>query len=63
MYIFELTYINPFDVNNELTEKIEIDSTPLEVSELEIFEMAMDKAYSFCKSNEFEFISLSLIAC
>lgn len=63
MYIFELKYWNCF-TDSECVYKIEIDSTCYEITELEVFEMAMTKAYAFCKSNDcFMFDSLSLISC
>lgn len=63
MYKFILKYWNCF-TDSVCEYSIEIDSTCYEVTELEIFEMAIRKAYSFCKSNDcFMFDSLSLISC
>ena len=64
MYTFELLYVD-LTTEKEKTITIQIDSTPIECKEVEIYLSAMAKAYHFCNdlNNNAMFLSLSLISC
>ena len=64
MYVFELLYADLL-TETDKTMTIEIDSTPIDCSEFEIYVAALAKAYNYCNDldNNAMFISLSLISC
>lgn len=63
MYTFELKLIDMRN-GNKITRTIQIDSTPVELSEREVFCLAMEKAYNISAEHDyFMFDSLEFISC
>lgn len=62
MYTFLLRYYN-IETDSEDTITIQIDSTPIDCTECEVYIYAMEKAYNWCKSHYVEFSALEFISC